>query len=37
MHDEWHADDRRYLSEALMALLYPDSDTEPITAIDSGE
>ena len=27
MHDEWQAGDRRYLSEASMALLYPDSDT----------
>lgn len=37
MHDEWQAGDRRYLSEGSMALLYPDSDTEPIAAIDSGE
>lgn len=38
-HDEWQTDDRRYLSEASMARLYPDratvSDTEP-AAIDSG-
>ena len=37
MHDEWQAGDRRYLSEGSMALLYPDSDTELIAAIDSGE
>jgi putative transposase len=37
MHDEWQAGDRRYLSEGSMALLYPDSDTEDIAAINSGE
>ena len=37
MHDKWYAGDRRYLSEASMALLYPDGDPEPIAAIDSGE
>jgi putative transposase len=37
MHDEWQAGDRRYLSEGSMALLYPDSDTGVIAAIDSGE
>jgi putative transposase len=37
IHDEWQAGDRRYLSEGSMALLYPDSDTEDIAAIDSGE
>ena len=37
MHDEWQAGDRRYLSEASMALLNPDSDTGSIAAIDSGE
>jgi putative transposase len=37
MHDEWQAGDRRYLSEGSMALLYPDSDTGDIAAIDSGE
>ena len=26
-HDEWQVDDRRYLSEASMAKLYPTSDT----------
>jgi putative transposase len=38
MHVEWQsADNRRYLSEGSMALLYPDRDTSPIAAIDSGE
>jgi len=38
LHDEWQsADNRRYLSEGSMALLYPDRDNEPIAAIDSGE
>jgi len=38
IHDEWQsADNRRYLSEGSMALLYPDRDTGPIAAIDSGE
>jgi putative transposase len=38
IHDEWQsADNRRYLSEASMALLYPDRDTGPNAAIDSGE
>jgi len=37
MHDEWQAGDRRYLSEGSMALLYPDSHTGAIAAIDSGE
>jgi transposase-like protein len=37
MHDEWQAGDRRYLSESSMALLYPDSDTGSIAAIESGE
>jgi putative transposase len=36
MHDEWQAGDRRYLSEASMALLYPDSDNALIAAIESG-
>jgi len=36
MHDEWQADDRRYLSEASMALLYPDSDNALFAAIESG-
>jgi len=37
MHDEWQAGDRRYLSEATMALLYPDSDNGPIAAIEGSE
>ena len=37
MHDEWQAGERRYLSEGSMALLYPDRDTGPIAAIESGE
>ena len=37
MHDEWQAGDRRYLSEGSMALLYPDSDTGPIAAINGSE
>ena len=37
MHDEWQAGERRYLSESSMALLKPNSDTEPIAAINSGE
>ena len=36
MHDEWQAGERRYLSESSMALLKPNSDTEPIAAINSG-
>lgn len=36
MHDEWQAGDRRYLSEAFMALLYPDRDNAIVAAIDSG-
>ena len=36
-HDEWQTDERRYLSEASMAQLYPDRDTGPVAAIDSGE
>jgi len=37
MHDEWQAGDRRYLSESSMALLFPDSDTGSIAAIEAGE
>jgi len=36
-HDEWQVSDRRYLSEASMALLYKTSDTEPAAAITSGQ
>lgn len=37
MHDEWQAGDRRYLSEQSMALLYPATDTETNTALNSGK
>ena len=37
MHDEWQACERRYLSEASMALLYPDSDNGAIAAINSSD
>lgn len=36
-HDEWVTDERRYLSEASMALLYPDRDNEPVAAITNGD
>ena len=36
-HDEWQTDERRYLSEGSMALLYPDRDTGDVAAINSGE
>jgi transposase-like protein len=36
-HDEWVTDERRYLSEGSIALLYPERDTEALTAITSGE
>ncbi len=36
-HDEWQADERRYLSEGSMALLYPDRDTELVAAIEGSE
>lgn len=38
LHDEWQsADNRRYLSEGSMALLYPQRDNGPIAALESGE
>ena len=37
MHDEWQSGDRRYLSEASMAKLRWNGDTDTIAAIDSGE
>ena len=37
MHDEWQSGERRYLSEASMALLKTNSNTGTIAAIDSGE
>lgn len=36
-NDEWVTDERRYLSEGSMALLYPNRDNEPIAAITDGE
>lgn len=36
-HDEWVTDERRYLSEASMAILYPDRDNEPVAAITNGD
>jgi putative transposase len=36
-HDDWLTDDRRYLSEASMAKLYPDRNTEPVAAITDGD
>ena len=37
IHDEWQAGDRRYLSEASMALLYPERDTEPVAELTPGD
>jgi putative transposase len=37
MHDEWQSGERRYLSEASMALLKRTGDTGTIAAINSGE
>jgi putative transposase len=37
MHDEWQAGERRYLSEASMALLYPESDTGTSLALKASE
>jgi Transposase, Mutator family len=36
IHDEWQVSDRRHLSEASMALLYPDRDNAIVAAIHSG-
>ncbi len=36
-HDEWQTAERLYLSEASMALLYPNRDTEQVAAINAGE
>ena len=36
-HDEWQTDERRYLSEGSMALLYPERDTGLVAAISSSE
>jgi transposase-like protein len=37
MHDEWQAGDRRYLSEASMALLYPECDTRDVAQLTPGD
>jgi transposase-like protein len=37
MHDEWQAGDRRYLSEGSMAQLYPERDTAPVAALNTGD
>jgi putative transposase len=37
MHDEWQAGDHPLSQRGSMVLLYPDSDTGAIAAIDSGE
>jgi transposase-like protein len=37
MHDEWQAGDRRYLSDASMAELYPTRDTDPVAELNSGD
>ena len=36
-NDEWVTDERRYLSEGSMALLFPNPDNEPIAAITDGD
>jgi putative transposase len=36
VHDEWQAGDRRYLSEGLMALHYPERDTDHVAALTPG-
>jgi putative transposase len=36
-HDEWQVSDRRYLSEASMAKLYPDPDNETLAALTGSE
>ena len=37
VHDEWQAGDRRYLSEASMALLYPERDNGSIAELTPGD
>ena len=37
MHDEWQADDRRYLSEGSMAHLFPERDTDPVADLNPGD
>jgi len=36
-HDEWQDTDRRYLSEASMALLYPSEPTTLVTTVTTVE
>lgn len=36
-NDEWITDERRYLSEGSMALLFPNPDNEPIAVITDGD
>ena len=36
-NDEWITDERRYLSEGSMALLFPNPDIEPIAPITDGD
>lgn len=36
-HDEWLVDERRYLSEASMAKLHPDRDTDTVTTIKGSD
>ena len=35
-NDEWITDERRYLSENSMALLYPDRNNGPVPALPGG-
>jgi putative transposase len=37
VHDEWQAGDRRYLSEASMAKLYPERDTVNVAELPPGD
>ena len=36
-HDEWQAGDRRYLSEASMAKLYPEREYHPVAELNTGD
>jgi putative transposase len=36
-HDEWLVDERRYLSEASMAKLHPDRNTDTVTAVQGSD
>lgn len=35
-NDEWITDERRYLPEGTMAILFPEADNEPTAAITDG-